>query len=108
MDDLWLQQANKKLEKMPEEAKQLREAAKDDLFLFAQLVNPGYIYGDVHKKVYKWMEEYTLFGRGDLTISNKLMLLPRGHLKSHMVATWAAWMITRHPEITILYVSATA
>tara|TARA_R110000851_G_scaffold68482_1_gene154043 strand:+ start:80 stop:1423 length:1344 start_codon:yes stop_codon:yes gene_type:complete len=25
-----------------------------------------------------------------------------------MVATWCAWMITRHPEITILYVSATA
>lgn len=108
MEDTWLSDAKKKLDKMPEEAKQLREAAKNDLFLFAQLVNPGYIYGDIHKKVYKWMEDYTLFGRGDLTISNKLMLLPRGHLKSHMVATWAAWMITRHPEITILYVSATA
>ena len=35
-------------------------------------------------------------------------MLPRAHLKSHIVATWAAWIITRHPEITILYVSATA
>src|SRR3546814_10706685 len=29
-------------------------------------------------------------------------------LKSHMVATWAAWIITKHPDVTILYVSATA
>lgn len=108
MEDSWLTEAKKKLDKMPEEARELREAAKNDLYTFAQLVNPGYVYGDIHKQVYKWMENYTLFGQGDTTISNKLMLLPRGHLKSHMVATWAAWIITRHPEVTILYVSATA
>lgn len=107
MKDLWLEEATKKLDKMPDEAKQIRETAKADLFFFAKLVNPGYVYGDIHKKVYKWMEEYSLYGNGDLT-SNKLILLPRAHLKSHMVATWVAWLITRHPEITILYVSATA
>lgn len=56
------------------------------------------------------MQEYTLFGQSldDLLTGNKLIMLPRGHLKSHMVATWCAWIITRHPEVTILYVSATA
>lgn len=108
MDDKWLIEAKKKLEKMPEEAKQLREAAKEDLFLFARLVNPGYMYGEVHKEIFKWMQEYTLFGQGKTQMSNKLIMLPRAHLKSHMVATWAAWVITRHPEVTILYVSATA
>lgn len=108
MEDKWLLDVKKKLDKMPEEAKELREAAKNDLFLFARLVNPGYMYGDVHKNIFKWMENYTLFGQGDGTISNKLIMLPRAHLKSHMVATWAAWIITRHPEVTILYVSATA
>ncbi len=108
MEDQWLADAKRKLDKMPEEAKQLREAAKEDLFLFAKLVNPGYMYGDIHKECFTWMQDYALFGQGKTHISNKLIMLPRAHLKSHMVATWAAWIITRHPEVTILYVSATA
>lgn len=107
-EDDWINAARLKLEKMPEEAKQIRETAFNDLFFFAQLVNPGYLYGDVHKEIFKWMEEYTLFGQGNTNVTNKLIMLPRAHLKSHMVATWAAWVITKHPEVTILYVSATA
>src|SRR5690606_5228686 len=86
----------------------IREAALSDLYYFASLVNPGYVYGQIHKELFKWLEEYSIFGQGDELTSNKLIMLPRAHLKSHMVATWAAWIITRHPEITILYVSATA
>lgn len=110
MTDDWLSRAEEKLRKMPEKAKEIRERAKNDLNFFATLVNPGYMYGEVHRNIYRWMEEYTLFGKhndGFLT-SNKLIMLPRAHLKSHMVATWCAWIITRHPEVTILYVSATA
>lgn len=107
-EDTWLSDAKKKLERMPEEAKQIRETAMADLFFFARLVNPGYVYGDIHKEIFQWMQEYNLFGSGTKNTSNKLIMLPRAHLKSHMVATWAAWIITRHPEVTILYVSATA
>lgn len=108
MKDKWLVDAEQKLEKMPNEAKQIRQTALDDLFFFARLVNPGYMYGDIHKEIFQWMQDYTLFGQGDSLTSNKLIMLPRAHLKSHMVATWCAWLITRHPEITMLYVSATA
>jgi phage terminase large subunit-like protein len=108
IEDVWLKEAQLRLEKMPEEAKQIRETAKADLFFFARLVNPGYMYGDVHKEIFQWMQDYSLYGKGKQSTSNKLTMLPRGHLKSHMVATWAAWIITRHPEVTILYVSATA
>lgn len=104
----WLQQAYRKLERMPPEAKEMREAALEDLYFFACLVNPGYMYGQIHKDLYKWMQDYTLFGQEDGLTSNKLIMLPRAHLKSHMVATWCAWIVTRHPEITILYVSATS
>jgi hypothetical protein len=106
--DLWRKLAEQKLEKMPEEAKQIRETAINDLYFFARLVNPGYVYGDIHKELFSWMQEYSLYGSHEELTSNKLIMLPRAHLKSHMVATWAAWVITRHPEITILYVSATA
>lgn len=108
MSDKWLLDAETKLKKMPEEARQLRELAINDLNVFARLVNPGYMYGDVHYEIFKWMQEYYLFGQGNSLSSNKLIMLPRAHLKSHMVATWCAWVITRHPEVTILYTSATA
>lgn len=107
-DKEWLSIAKKKIESMPEEAKQIRDTAKEDLYFFASLVNPSYVYGEIHKKLFKWLETYSLFGQDEELSANKLIMLPRAHLKSHIVATWAAWIITRHPEITILYVSATA
>lgn len=108
MSKTWLEEAKIKLKNMPKEAKEMRELAVADLPTFAQLVNKGYMYGQIHMDIFKWMMDYTLYGKGDNLTANKLIMLPRAHLKSHMVATWCAWMITRHPEITILYVSATA
>jgi phage terminase large subunit-like protein len=108
MSKTWLEDAKVKLRNMPKEAKEMRELAITDLPTFAQLVNKGYMYGQIHMDIFKWMQDYSLYGQGDELTANKLIMLPRAHLKSHMVATWCAWMITRHPEITILYVSATA
>lgn len=105
--DTWMADAQAKIKNMPAAAKELRDAALQDLWFYARLVNPGYIYGDVHRQCYKWMQDYSLYGQNEGN-SNKLIMLPRGHLKSHMVATWASWIITRHPEITMLYLSATA
>lgn len=104
----WRREAQEKLDLMPPQAKEVRLAAEEDLYFFAQLINPGYVYGSIHREIFRWMSRYNLFGTGGALTSNKLIMLPRAHLKSHMVATWAAWMIVRHPEITILYVSATA
>lgn len=104
----WLKDAYKQIENMPEVALEVREAAENDLFFFAKLVNPGYVYGSIHREIYHWLQEYNLYGQGEAQTDNKLIMLPRAHLKSHMVATWCAWMIIRHPEVTILYLSATA
>lgn len=103
----WIEEAQRMLDSMPEQAKELRKAAENDLFLFARLLNPGYMYGDVHRKIFRWMQSYTLYGKNDKQSANKLTMLPRGHLKSHMLAVWAVWIIVRHPEVTILYLSAT-
>ena len=104
----WLQEAVQKLHMMPDKAWDLRKQVLGDLYYFARLVNPGYMYGPIHRETFYWMQSYTLFGQGDGLSSNKLIMLPRAHLKSHMVATWCAWMIARHPDITILYLSATS
>ncbi len=79
----------------------VRRMAETDLYFFATLVNPMRLYGDLHREVFKWLEtqEENL---------NQLLLLPRAHMKSHCVAVWCAWWITKHPETTILYLSATS
>lgn len=77
-----------------------REELENDLFAFAKYLNPTYIYGDIHEEIFSWMQ-------GDIS-KNQLLLIPRGHLKSHCLAVWAAWWITKHPWTTMVYVSATA
>ncbi len=79
---------------------EIREAAESDLYTFARLVNPLRLYGDLHKDVFSWLM------KGDKP--NQLLLLPRSHMKSHCIAMWCAWWITKNPSTTILYLSATS
>jgi len=80
---------------------QIREAAESDLLTFIRLVAPQMLLGSVHEKVIRWWTRQE-------AKKNQLVLLPRGHLKSKLVALRTAWKITKQPEVTILYVSATA
>ena len=84
---------------MKQSRQDIREAAEADLYTFAHLINPTYQYGEVHERVFRWMQD-------DEDSRRKLLLLPRGHLKSHCVAVWCAWEITRNPWTSIVYVSA--
>ena len=77
----------------------VREAAEADLNVFATLVTPERMYGDVHRELMDWLQ---------VNENNQLVLLPRAHQKSHIMALWTAWYITNNPETTIIYVSATA
>lgn len=79
----------------------IREAAESDLEVFIKLVAPHMLLGSIHKEVISW------WCRQDAK-PNQLLLLPRGHLKSKLVAYRAAWWITKYPETTICYLSATA
>lgn len=79
----------------------VKETAERDLYAFARLVNPARVYGAIHKELFDW---WTRPGAKD----NSLVLLPRDHQKSHCAAVKAAWLLTKDPTKTILYVSATA
>lgn len=83
--------------------KEIRDLAEKDLRVFAKLVNPHRVYGQVHLDVFKWWMDCEENG-----IDNTTLLLPRDHQKSHCAAVKAAWLITRDPTKTILYVSATS
>ena len=80
---------------------QIRLLAENDLLTFIRLVAPHRVLGAIH-------EELCLWWMRDDAKDNQLVLLPRDHQKSAMIAYRAAWWITKYPDTTILYVSATA
>lgn len=80
---------------------QVRECAEKDLLTFIKLVAPHRVLGSIHEELIRWWTR-------DEAMDNQLVLLPRDHQKSAMIAYRVAWHITNHPDATVLYVSATA
>lgn len=81
--------------------KEIREKAESDLVSFIRLVHPHRLLGAVHEELISW------WTRPDAK-SHQLVLLPRDHGKSAMIAYRVAWEITRNPAIRVLYISSTA
>ena len=79
----------------------IRQAAEDDLAQFIKLVAPHRVLGRVHTDLIKWWTR-------DEAKDHQMVLLPRDHQKSAMVAYRVAWEITRNPAVTILYISSTS
>lgn len=79
--------------------KKLIEACDGNLYAFASTINPYYVYGDIHKDVFSWMSDPQANER-------QLLLLPRGHLKSHCIAVYCAWRITFEPWTSIVYLAS--
>lgn len=80
---------------------QIREAAEADLETFIRLIAPKQVLGQVHVDLCHWWE------RNDRR-SHQLVLLPRDHGKSRLIAFRVAHYITKHPDCRILYISATS
>lgn len=80
---------------------QVREAAEADLLTFIRLIAPKRMLGEVHEELCRWWSR-------EGALDNQLVLLPRDHQKSALMAYRVAWWITRNPDVTILYASATA
>jgi phage terminase large subunit-like protein len=80
---------------------EIREAAEADLETFINLVAPYRVLGSVHRELLTW------WNRED-GIDHQLVLLPRDHCKSAMVAYRVAWELTKDPTLRVLYISATS
>jgi|TARA_R110000751_G_scaffold83422_1_gene167463 phage terminase large subunit-like protein len=80
---------------------QIRQAAEDDLVTFIKLIAPEQVLGQCHEDVCNW------WGHEDAK-SHQLLLFPRDHGKSRLVAYRVAWELTKDPTLRILYISATA
>lgn len=80
---------------------EIRQAAEADLEVFINLVAPSRVLGGCHKELIKW------WTREDAK-DHQLVLYPRDHGKSAMVAFRVAWELTRDPTLRVLYISATS
>jgi len=80
---------------------EVKEAAEADLVTFIRLVSPQTVLGSIHTELCRWWTRQE--GR-----SHQLVLLPRDHQKSRMVAYRVAWYLTNNPDHRVLYISSTS
>lgn len=79
---------------------ELRDLAIADLRAFVGLTAPQLHLGHCHHDLLKFLM--------DDETERQLVIWPRGHMKSTLLAYYTAWRIIKQPEITIVYLSATA
>lgn len=85
---------------LTEKQREIRDLAMGDLRAFIALVAPERVLSHCHLDLCKFlMEEEAKY---------QLVIWPRGHQKSTILAYWCAWWIIKHPETSILYASATS
>jgi hypothetical protein len=93
--------AKKKLSDREQQLLEHKVHAEASLEYFIQLIHPKRLLGNIHREVIQW------WTRGDAK-NHQLLLLPRDHGKSAMVAYRVAWELTRDPTLRVLYISSTS
>lgn len=81
---------------------QLQEDCYNSLYTFACAVEPHREYAYCHQEMFEFWEKADV---DDWYCT--LILVPRGHQKSHCAAVRCVWEVYKNPAITIVYVSAT-
>lgn len=80
---------------------EVKQAAEASLSQFIKLVDKNRVLGHVHEDVIDWWERSN-------RKKHQLLLLPRDHMKSALVAFRVAWYLTKDPTLRVLYVSSTS
>ena len=78
-----------------------RLLAEANLIEFINLVHPRRLLGSIHREVINWWTRQE-------AKSHQLLLLPRDHMKSALVAYRVAWELTKDPTLRILFISSTS
>lgn len=78
-----------------------KKLAESSLEAFINLVHPLRYLGSVHREVIRFWTKST-------ASSHQMLLLPRDHMKSALIAYRVAWELTKDPTLRVLYISSTA
>ena len=76
-----------------------RDACLNDFYTYIKVVASHIQLGHCHEDLARFFQKEG---------THKLVIYPRAHLKSTVLALFAAWLIAKNPAITILNASATA
>ena len=87
--------------KLSPEREEKRLLAEGDLIEFINLVHPKRLLGNIHREIITW------WCRSDAK-THQLLLLPRDHMKSALLAYRIAWVLTKDPTLRILLISSTS
>lgn len=79
----------------------LRERAENDLAFMIRLIHPMRVLGSCHLEAINWWERED--GK-----SHQLLLFPRDHMKSTLIAYRVVQAITKRPWIRVLLISSTS
>lgn len=91
----------KKATKLSPEREERRKLAESSLEEFIKLVHPKRCLGNIHREIIRWWTSHD-------ASSHQLLLLPRDHMKSALIAYRVAWEITKDPTLRVLYISSTS
>lgn len=91
----------KVIKKLSEAHLARRQLCEGDLEVFIETVIPRRLLGNIHRELIRW------WTRQD-ALSHQLVLLPRDHGKSAMLAYRLVWELTRDPTLKILLISSTS
>lgn len=86
--------------KISKEREDKRLLAESNLEEFIKLVHPNRCLGAIHQEIIRWWMSGVS--------THQLLLLPRDHMKSALIAYRVAWELTRDPTLRILYISSTS
>lgn len=84
-----------------DERQRRKELAEGSLEEFIKLIHPKRWLGNIHRQIISWWTS------ADAS-NHQLLLLPRDHMKSALVAYRVAWELTKNPSLRILYISSTS
>lgn len=90
-----------KRSQLAEDRLQRKLLAESDLEEFIKLVHPKRLLGNIHREVIRWWTRQE-------AASHQLLLLPRDHGKSALIAYRIAWEITKDPTLRVLLISSTS
>src|SRR5882757_8789372 len=86
---------------LSDEREERKQLALGSLAEFIALVHPRRVLGNIHREVIQW------WTRQDAK-SHQLLLLPRDHMKSALIAYRVAWELTKDPTLRVLFISSTS
>jgi len=93
--------ASKKIITLSDELIQKREFLKNDLVALINFVQPKSVLGNIHREFITWAN------RED-ALTHQMLLLPRDHRKSTILAYRIVQALTKDPTLRILLISSTS